>query len=159
MSKQTDFIAKYSGTVIAACEGTGIFPSVKMAQMILETGWGKSKVGNNMFGIKAQGKKSPYWNGSAINADTTEFIQGESGTYNLAFRKYASIESSIRDHTHFLQNNKRYAENGVFTAKTPEEQAAALQKAGYATAPNYASSLINVITAYNLKSLDEKKKL
>ena len=127
--------------------------------MILETGWGKSKVGNNMFGIKAQGKKSPFWNGEAIKADTTEFIQGESGTYNLAFRKYPSIEASIRDHTHFLQDNSRYAAAGVFKSQTPEQQAQALQNAGYATAPNYAAALINVIKSYNLKTLDEKKKL
>jgi len=159
MSKQTDFINKYSGAVITACDGTGIFPSVKMAQMILETGWGKSKVGNNMFGIKAAGKKSPYWNGAAIKADTTEFIQGESGTYNMAFRKYDSIESSIKDHTNFLQQNSRYASAGVFTAKTPQEQAQALQSAGYATAPNYAASLISVIKSYNLENLDKKKTL
>ena len=159
MSKQTDFINQYSAPVISACSGTGIFPSIKMAQAILETGWGKSKVGNNMFGIKAAGKKSPYWNGSAINADTTEYIQGESGTYNLAFRKYDSVEASIRDHTHFLQNNSRYKKAGVFKAKTPEQQAQALQNAGYATAPGYAAALINIINSYNLKSLDEKKKL
>jgi flagellum-specific peptidoglycan hydrolase FlgJ len=158
MSKQSDFIAQYAADIIAACEGTGIFPSVKMAQMILETGWGKSKVGNNMFGIKAAGKKSPYWNGAAIKADTTEYIQGESGTYNLAFRKYDSIAASIRDHTNFLQQNQRYAKAGVFKATTPEQQAQALQNAGYATAPNYAASLINVIKSYNLKTLDEKKK-
>ena len=126
--------------------------------MILETGWGKSKVGNNMFGIKAAGKKSPYWSGAAIKADTTEFIQGESGTYNLAFRKYDSIEASIRDHTNFLQVNSRYTKAGVFSAKTPEDQAIALQNAGYATAPNYASQLISVINSYNLKTLDQKKK-
>lgn len=159
MSKQSDFINQYGGSVISACSGTGIFPSVKMAQMILETGWGKSKVGNNMFGIKASGKPSPYWSGKAINADTTEFIAGKEGAYKLPFRAYDSIEQSIKDHTYFLQSNARYKNAGVFSASTPEEQAQALQNAGYATAPGYAAALTNIINSYNLKSLDEKKSL
>ena len=63
----------------------------------------------------------------------------------------------MKDHTYFLQQYKRYA--NVFTAKTPEEQANALQNAGYATDPNYAGKLISIINTYNFKRFDEKKKL
>jgi flagellum-specific peptidoglycan hydrolase FlgJ len=153
-----DFISTYENAVIEACGGSTIFPSVKMAQAALETGWGKSVKGNNMFGIKGLGKKSPYWTGKVVNTSTREVINGQSGQYNLDFRAYETVSDSIRDHTYFLQQNSRYANAGVFTAKTPEEQCKALQNAGYATDPNYAQSLISIITKYNLKRLDEKKK-
>jgi len=157
---QTDFIAKYEAAVISACAGSGIFPSVKMAQAALETGWGKSiETGNNnMFGIKAQGVKTPYWSGNTIVANTREVIDGVSAQYNLAFRQYATVADSIRDHTYFLQSNPRYKANGVFAATTPEDQCRALQTAGYATDPNYAATLISLINGYNLKQLDQKKK-
>ena len=153
-----DFFKQFGNAIINACEQTPIFPSVKAAQMALETGYGKSKIGNNMFGIKADGPHSPYWSGKAMSADTTEVINGKSGSYKLAFRAYNSIADSIRDHTYFLLQNSRYRKAGVFTAKTPEDQARALQAAGYATDAGYAQKLIQIIERYRLKSLDEKKK-
>jgi flagellum-specific peptidoglycan hydrolase FlgJ len=141
-----DFISQYSDDVIQASQGNNLFPSVIMAQMCLETGYGKSKVGNNMFGVKATGAHSPYWNGAAMNADTTEVIDGQSGTYNLAFRAYDSIAQSIKDHSYFLLQNPRYKAAGVFDAATPQDQARALQAAGYATDPDYATKLISTIT-------------
>ena len=150
------FISKYQNAVIEACAGSRIFPSVKMAQAALETGWGKSVKGNNMFGIKAAGQKTPYWSGNSVIANTREVIDGISGQYNLSFRAYPTVADSIRDHTYFLQGNKRYL--NVFSAPTPEDQARALQSAGYATDPNYAASLIKIINQYDLKKLDQKKK-
>jgi len=152
------FIAKYENAVIEACAGSKIFPSVKMAQAALETGWGKSIPNNNLFGIKASGALTPFWKGESGISNTREVINGISAQYNLAFRSYATLADSIRDHTYFLQHNARYASHGVFTAATPEDQCMALQAAGYATDPNYAKSLISVINSHNLKSLDQKKK-
>jgi lysozyme len=154
----SEFIAKYEKSVIEACAGSSIFPSVKMAQAALETGWGKSIPNNNLFGIKASGKVTPYWTGESGISRTREVIDGISGSYNLAFRSYASLADSIRDHTYFLQTNPRYSKNGVFAATTPEDQCRALKAAGYATDPNYANSLISVINSHNLKRLDQKKK-
>jgi len=154
-----DFIRQFSADVIDASQGTGLFPSVIMAQMCLESGYGKSKIGNNMFGIKASGAHSPYWTGAAMNADTTEVINGSAGTYNLAFRSYTSISDSIRDHSYFLLQNPRYRQHGVLGATTAQDQARALQAAGYATDPGYAAKLIQIIAKYNLESLDIKKKV
>jgi len=149
----TIFIAKYSTDIIEACAGTKIFPSVKMAQAGLETGWGESIVGNNLFGIKATGDKTPYWDGSTVSAWTTEFKNGVSGKYYLTFRKYKSVSDSIRDHTYFLQKyHTRY--KSVFEAATPEAQCKALKSSGYATAPDYATILISVINSKKLKLLD-----
>lgn len=155
----SDFIRKYADAVVVACEGTALFPSVKMAQAALESGWGKYTAGNNLFGIKVAGGQSPYWHGDYITSRTSEWDGGGYSSTSSRFRRYATPGDSIRDHTWFLQNQKRYAEAGVFTATTPEEQAKALQRAGYATDPNYSSKLISIINTYGLKSLDSKKKI
>ncbi|MCX6265877.1 MAG: glucosaminidase domain-containing protein [Bacteroidetes bacterium] len=147
-----DFFKKYGAALVEATQGTPLFPSIKAAQAALETGYGKSTIGNNLFGIKAAGAHSPYWQGKAQAAKTTEVLNGKAGTYNLEFRAYNSTADSIKDHSYFLLQNPRYKKAGVFTATTPEQQARALQAAGYATDPAY-----DIITKYGLKSLDKKK--
>lgn len=155
--KPAEFIKTYGDALVIGTEGTPIFPSVKAAQMILETGWGEQIKGNNAFGIKAAGQKSPFWQGDTIEFSTSEYFNGLKRQVTGLFRKYLTLSDSIQDHTHFLAQNPRY--KAVFAARTPEEQAQALQGAGYATDPTYANKLISLIKAYNLKSLDEKKKL
>lgn len=154
-----DFINTYSTPIIEACKGTTLFPSVKLAQAALETGWGKSVIGEakNMFGIKARGANTPYWKGAFVMKSTQEYTNGAYHTVSEPFRKYISLADSIRDHTYFLQQNPRYA--SVFKAKTPEEQANALFACGYATDPPYAAKLISIINSNNLISLDQKKNL
>ena len=90
-----------------------------------------------------------------MTSRTSEFKDGGYVSQNSRFRKYASIGDSVKDHTYFLQQYARY--KGVFVAQTPEEQAKALQEAGYATDPNYSGKLISIINTYNLKQFDEKK--
>jgi len=155
----SDFIKTYSQPIIEACKGTSLFPSVKLAQAALETGWGKSVIGeaNNMFGIKARGAYTPYWKGDFVMKNTQEFTNGAYHTVSEPFRKYKSLADSIKDHTYFLQMNKRYIP--VFQAKTPEEQAKALLACGYATDPPYATKLMTIINSNNLISLDQKKNL
>lgn len=156
MSNPASFISTYKTPIIRACLATPIYPSVKMAQMALETGWGKHKIGNNMFGIKATGSPTPYWSGASISSSTSEYISGTAGLYKEPFRLYDSIEDSIKDHNHLIIQNVRYA--SVLAAKTPEDQARALQNSGYATDPAYAKKLISIINQHNLKQLDETKK-
>ena len=153
-----EFLKKYGDAFVVACEGTGILPSVKIAQAALETGWGKHIVGNNLFGIKATGTHTPYWHGEAVEASTSEYdSNGNLVPQRSKFRKYASAADSIRDHNLLLQN-ARYA--NVLKAATPEAQAQALQDAGYAGKNNkkYAGRLIDIINGRNLKSYDQKKK-
>ncbi len=157
------FVDKYTDAVINGVGNTGLFPSVKMAQAILESADkngipGNSqlaKLHNNFFGIKA-GKS---WKGDIVNMPTREVINGKSVMMSQVFRKYAKPADSFQDHTNFLMTNKRYITGGVFSASTPELQASALQKSGYATDPNYATTLVKIIDKYNLKTLDEKKKI
>lgn len=153
------FLQKYGELFSIACMGENIFPSVKLAQAALESGWGNHIIGNNMFGIKASGATSPYWSGNFVSAGTSEYTNGAYTPTTSKFRRYATITDSIKDHTYFLKQNKRYEKAGVFSATTPEEQARALQKAGYATDPSYATKLISIINTYNLKKYDKKKTL
>lgn len=153
-----EFLKKYGDAFVVACNGTAIFPSVKIAQAALESGWGKSVVGNNLFGIKATGSPNQYWHGDYVEARTSEV----DGNGNLVpktsrFRKYLTVADSISDHNRIL-NTERYS--AVLKAKTPEEQAQALQSAGYAGKNNtkYAGRLIDIINGYNLKKYDQKKK-
>lgn len=142
------FLQKYAQECVDASQGTGIFPSVTIAQAIIESGWGGSIVGNNMFGIQAHQQSSPYWNG--------EYVVANDNGNQRKFRKYASTSDSIKDHTYFLLQNGRY--KTALAASTPEDQCRALQAAGYAESQSYAATLISVINKYNLKEYDTKKK-
>lgn len=159
MSKETiDFINRHASDVIKSVEGTGLFPSLKMAQMIIESSGkdenGKFAIGkgmavrkaNNYFGVKAD--KS--WTGKKVQLKTPK-----DGNPVSWFRVYESPLDSLKDHTRFLQQNPRYKINGVFTAKTPQAQALALQKAKYSESPTYDKTLIGIIKAYNLEQLDK----
>ncbi len=158
-----DFIKRFGSLVIQACAGTSIFPSVKMAQMILESSDSKGNEGkgitvinaNNYFGIKAQ----KGYTGVKMAFNTPK--DGQPVNY---FRVYQNATDSIKDHNNFLITNKRYTNGGVFTAKTPELQALALQKSGYAEGTDgkgggYADKLIAIINNYNLKELDKAQSI
>lgn len=146
------FVSEIVKNVQDACKSTPIFVSVCLAQAILETGWGKASVGNNLFGIKATGPKTPYWDGQIQTVYTHEYINGVKTKVARTFRKYNSVEDSIRDHNYLFLKNKRYAR--VLLAKTPEAQASEIQAAGYATSPNYAKILISIIIKHHLKHYD-----
>lgn len=138
----------------AATAGTGVLASVTVAQAILESGWGQSALASapyhNLFGIK----KGYGWAGAVVNMNTSEFENGKWVTVVAPFRAYGSQMASFQDHTNFLLANSRYAANGVINAPNYVAMATGLQAAGYATAPTYASALINLVERYNLQSLD-----
>lgn len=159
-----DFINKHAEAIIESTRGTNLFPSLMMAQAILEsTGkvgqeWiaGASKLTkecNNFFGIKDQPKDE--WHGLSKKYLTREVIKGKEKVIPDYFRAYGSALECFKDRNSFLALNPRYKKAGVFAANTPEEQAQALQKAGYATDPDYAKTLLCLIKSYNLKKLDQ----
>ncbi|MFR8086211.1 MAG: glucosaminidase domain-containing protein, partial [Leuconostoc gelidum] len=134
--------------------GTGVLPSITVAQAILESGWGQSILTSapyyNLFGIK----QGTGWQGAIVNMKTSEYVNGKWVTILAPFRAYSSQMASFQDHTKFLLTNSRYAGNGVINAKNYVNMANGLQAAGYATDPTYASRLINLVERYNLQSLD-----
>ncbi|MDI6666569.1 LysM peptidoglycan-binding domain-containing protein [Leuconostoc falkenbergense] len=138
----------------AATAGTGVLASITVAQAILESGWGQSALASapyhNLFGIK----QGTGWQGTIVNMKTSEYVNGKWVTVLAPFRSYSSQMASFQDHTTFLLSNSRYAANGVINAKNYVTMANGLQAAGYATAPTYASTLINLVKRYNLQALD-----
>ena len=120
---------------------------VATAQAALETGFGKSAPGANLFGIKSHGRQG----GGTYR--TTEVVNGRPVSTTASFRSYDSPASSIADRGAFLQRNPRYAKAGYFDAGSAEEKAAALQRAGYATDPNYASKLQSLIQTFRERGM------
>lgn len=154
-----EYVQKFKDVVLNAVKGTGLFPSLMMAQAILESSDKNgvpgnstlSRLYNNHFGIKAD--KS--WLGPKVNLKTREVFDGNEVMIGDFFRVYEDVTQSFRDRITFLQKNSRYTKAGVFAAKTPEEQAEALQIAGYATDPKYASILKALIQKMDLHRLDK----
>lgn len=164
-TSREDFVKKYASYVNEITKGTGIFSGTLFAQAILESSgkyktnnnWlvGGSKLSqeaNNFFGIKAD--KS--WKGKRYNIATGE--NKPTGEYYIVkddFRSYNNVEDSLKDYINFLKTNPRYEKNGVFKAKNVKEQADALKRAGYATAPNYATMVESVYNSIKKHIIDE----
>ena len=71
------------------------------------------------------------------------------------FRVYRSVAASYEDHSLFLRNGSRYAFLFDLDATDYKAWARGLKKAGYATSPTYANTLINTIERYNLSVYDQ----
>ncbi|UDN37367.1 glucosaminidase domain-containing protein [Proteus sp. NMG38-2] len=132
-------------------EKTSNIPAaITTAQAILETGYGKSvpadintgKYSYNIFGIKAHG--DPNY----VEVYTHEVIDGKRIKIIDKFQAYSSYEESIKGRENFFIKNKRY--HFLFNTQDPIEWANGLQKAGYATDPNYAKTLISIMRSQNL---------
>ena len=161
-AQQQQFIAQLVDAIRQQDDNYGLFPSVIMAQAIVESGWGQSGLSknyNNFFGMKASSSQfSPYWipNVSPVSSMLTrEFVNGNDITVNADWRVYNSLAESIADHNGLIGKAKRYA--AAKTARTPREQIRAIKNGGYATAPNYVDAIMNVIDRYNLTQYDDIK--
>jgi flagellum-specific peptidoglycan hydrolase FlgJ len=151
---------KFIKTVAQGCSNLkkqhGRFPSVTIAQAALENNWGTGELslrGQALFGIKADDS----WNGKKGLYLTREYnnFTGKFEPVNDWFREYNNWNESLLDHTLFLRQNPTYSRNGVFVAKTYEDQCYALQKARYATDPSYAKKLIGMIEENGLDKYDK----
>ena len=128
----------------------GIPASITLAQGILESGAGKSMLtvhANNHFGIKA----GSSWRGSI-------YLAWDDEIHKSKFRKYSSAKESFEDHAKVLKGN-RYSSLFAKSIYDYRAWAYGLQKAGYATASNYAKALIGYIDAYKLYSINGGVKL
>ncbi|OFI05494.1 Exo-glucosaminidase LytG precursor [Clostridium acetireducens DSM 10703] len=153
LDSQKDFIQKISYGAKQTYYKYKVFPSVTIAQAILESAWGTSDKAiecNNLFGIKAD--KS--WTGSKKDFPTKEWVDGKVVNIVTGWRVYSSIEDSIEDHGKFLYSRPWYAKAGVFEAQNYKEQIQSIHNAGYATDPNYASKVCEIIEKYDLWKYD-----
>jgi len=132
----------------------GISPAVLIAQSALETGWGKKIINDsddqssfNLFNIKAH--KS--WQGDKVSKHSLEVEDGVGIKRRSDFRAYQNFEHSFADYGHFITTNKRYQEalqQGTDAGRYVEE----LQKAGYATDPQYADKIKQIMDNKSFKA-------
>lgn len=139
-----EYITMWKDVAVRKMKEHGIPASITLAQGLLESGNGNSKLArdaNNHFGIKC----TPDWTGGKSYHD--DDAKGE------CFRKYKDAAQSFEDHAKFLQRS-RYA--ALFELKPTDYKgwAHGLKKAGYATDPNYAPKLISLIERYELDKFD-----
>jgi LysM repeat protein len=138
------YIDRYKDIAIQQMNLYGVPASITLAQGLFESGSGNgelARAANNHFGIKV----TPGWNGKVYYKDDDH--------KNDAFRVYDTPEDSYRDHSLFL---KRRNYTPLFSLDITDYKgwARGLKKAGYATNPDYASRLINIIEKYNLEQYD-----
>ena len=142
------YIDKYSEVAVSEMYRTGVPASITLAQGIIESGAGLSKLaaeGNNHFGIKCH----TDWKGKTMSVDDDK--KGE------CFRVYKNAEMSFRDHSDFLRYRDRYKFLFSYDVTDYKSWAYGLKKAGYATDPAYAGKLIKMIEDYKLWRFDTPK--
>jgi flagellar protein FlgJ len=135
-----EFVAQVWPHAQRAAAALGVAPEALVAQAALESGWGKHVSGdNNLFGIKA----GSSWTGATKALSTHEFSNGQMHKETASFRSYASIGDSFDDYVNMLKNSPRYA-SALKAGYDTQRFAGALQKAGYATDPNYAMKISSI---------------
>lgn len=149
-----EFVKQIYPQAIDAAKELNIDPKALLAQAAVETGWGKHLIhqanGNNshnLFGIKADKR----WDGEKATVGTIEYVNNVPERQHAAFRSYQSFSESLHDYVDFIKSNARY-EDAIQQTQKPEKYFNALQEAGYATDPNYASKVMSV---YNGQILGE----
>src|SRR5471032_188816 len=142
-----DFQQKLGASADAASQTTGIPAKFMLGQAALESGWGKreikgsdGKTSHNLFGIKA----GPDWKGKTVTATTTEYVNGKAQSKVEKFRAYDSYADSFKDYANLLASNPRY-QKVLASGGDASSFAQGLQRAGYATDPQYASKLTSII--------------
>ena len=133
-----------------AAKELGVSPLVLVSQAALETGWGKSVTRHtdgsssfNLFNIKADSR----WSGNTVVKSTLEYDNGLAKHEKASFRSYDSYADSFDDYVDFLRTNSRYANALDRQSNQADDQLFIkdLHKAGYATDPNYANKVINIL--------------
>ena len=144
---QTSFVQKHAEAARAAEKSSGIPAGFMLGQAGHETGWGQHEIkvkggapSHNLFGIKA----GAGWTGKTAEATTTEFINGVPQKRIARFRAYDSYADAFKDYARMINESPRYAKAREQTGSA-YAFASGLQKAGYATDPDYATKLSRAI--------------
>lgn len=142
--RYSDYIEAFAPMAVAQAEKYGIPASITIAQGLLESGAGYSRLateGNNHFGIKCHSG----WTGKTMLRDDD--------APDECFRVYDSPSDSFEDHSRFLSRG-RYLPLFELDPGDYTGWARGLKKHGYATDPNYADKLIAIIERYSLFDYD-----
>ncbi len=146
-TSQGGFVQRHTQAAAAVEKTSGIPASYMVGQAGHETGWGKHEIkmkggapSFNLFGIKA----GAGWTGKVAEVTTTEYVNGVAKKMVAKFRAYDSYEASFRDYARLITQTPRYAQASQQTGSV-QAFASGLQKAGYATDPDYAAKLSRAI--------------
>ena len=146
---QSSFVQQHAAAAARVEESSGLPSGFMLGQAGHETGWGRQEIKNangtpsfNLFGIKATGG----WNGKVAEITTTEYVNGVAQKTVAKFRAYDSYEDSFKDYARLITQSPRYAQASQQT-DSAQAYASGLQKAGYATDPEYASKLSRAINS------------
>lgn len=141
------FQEKLGAQAAEASRLTGIPAKFLLGQAALESGWGRREItakdgtpSHNLFGIKAGNS----WKGKVVETNTVEYVNGAPQIRREKFRAYDSYADAFRDYAKLLAKNPRY-ENVIANSQDASSFARGLQRAGYATDPNYAAKLTRII--------------
>lgn len=131
----------------------GIPARVLVAQAALETGWGRHAIRRgdgeqalNFFGIKADNR----WSGEEVRTMTHEYQGGQMQPEQADFRAYESVGAAFDDYVAFLRSNPRYAQ-ALRHGGDARQFVGGLQKAGYATDPDYAHKIMRIAEGRTMK--------
>jgi flagellar protein FlgJ len=145
-----EFRSRLAADAQQASRVTGIPAEYMIGHAALETGWGKREIlgsdgtnSYNLFGIKS----TSSWKGRVVEASTTEYSDGVPRTVLAKFRAYDSYADAFADYANLLRSNPRYKQV-IEGAQDAKRFAEGLQRSGYATDPNYADKLIQVIRQF-----------
>uniref|UniRef100_UPI0039A405EA glucosaminidase domain-containing protein n=1 Tax=Ornithobacterium rhinotracheale TaxID=28251 RepID=UPI0039A405EA len=144
--RDVEYVKKYALLAVQEMNRYQIPASITLAQGIIETAGGQSRLAEqafNHFGIKCK----ENWTGGRIYHD--DDARGE------CFRKYNKVEDSYRDHSKFLAERPYYKKLFELPLTDYRAWAYGLRKAGYATNPRYAQMLISKIEKLNLDAFDK----
>jgi flagellar rod assembly protein/muramidase FlgJ len=141
------FLVRHAEAAQRVQAASGIPATYMLSQAALETGWGRQEIrapdgrnSFNLFGIRA----GSNWQGPTVQVWTTEHINGSTQRMVGQFRAYSSYEESFADYARLISQQPRYAQV-MQNLGDPNAFASAMQRAGYATGPRYASALASVI--------------
>lgn len=156
-----EFVANLWPWATEAAGLIGLKPQALLAQAALETGWGKKLIraadgapANNLFGIKADRR----WEGDQVSVNTLEYAAGAAMKKRASFRAYDSLRDSFHDYVNFLQSNPRYNE-ALGATENSQAYFTELQRAGYATDPDYANKINAVLNGPVMTRAVEQLKL
>jgi hypothetical protein len=150
---QRAFIERIGAAARESQRAMGVPASVTIAQAILESNWGRSRLareGKNLFGIKALNGPG---SAGTISLPTWEHLDGRDVVVEQPFKAYASVDDSIKDHGEFFRRNRRYRA-ALAVAADARAFARAIHEAGYATDPAYPGKLIGLMDRFDLYRYD-----
>ena len=149
-----EFLSSMKEHALHASSATGIPARFLLGHAALESGWGKHEIraadgsqSFNLFGIKA----GRNWKGATVEVMTTEYVNGVSRKLPQKFRAYGSYAEAFQDYAGLMQGNQRYA--AVLKQKDGAGFAQGLQRAGYATDPQYADKLTRVLNGAPMRQV------